>query len=155
MLNSDWLRHFYFSSETADLNSMTLDRKQDDNFLNQFFVFGANRKKQDGPSGLWLAETFLFALVKPLSRIQRNFTRSKISTSSTKFVFFGSIEKTRLLPWSLIGWDIFNLSSQISEWNSTKIDRKQDLNVLFQVCGFLTRWLPWSLTCWDIFDFSS
>ena len=56
--------------------------------------------------------------------------------SSTKFVFFGLIGKTRWLPWPLIGWDIFNFSSETVERNSTKLDRKQDLNVLYQVCVF-------------------
>ena len=31
---------------------------------------------------------------------------------------------------------IFNFSSETAEWNSTKLDRKQDLNVLYQVCVF-------------------
>ena len=59
-----------------------------------------------------------------------------MSTSSTKFVFFGPIGKTRWPPWPLIGWDIFDFSSETAEQNSTKLDRKQDLNVLYQVCVF-------------------
>ena len=43
--------------------------------------------------------------------------------------------------------------------NSTKLDRKQDLNVLYQVCIFRadwkTRWPPWPLIGWDIIDFLS
>ena len=65
-----------------------------------------------------------------------NKTGSRISTSSTKFVFLGSIRKTRWLPWPLIGWDIFNFFSETTERNSTKLDRKQDLNFLYQVCLF-------------------
>ena len=68
--------------------------------------------------------------------MQWNLTASKISTSSTKFVFFGSIGKTRLPPWPLIGWDIFDFSSETAEQNSTKLDSKQDLNVLYHVCVF-------------------
>ena len=75
-----------------------------------------------------------------------NLTGSKISMSSTKFVFFGRIRKTRLQPWTLIGWDIFHFSSETAEWNSIKLNRKQDLNVLFQGCVFRadkkTRWRP-------------
>ena len=48
-------------------------------------------------------------------------------------VFRADRKKTIWLPWPLIGWDIFDFSS---EQNSTKLDRKQDLNVLFQVCVF-------------------
>ena len=92
-------------------------------------------KKQDASSGLWLAETFSTSL-KPLNGIRRNLTGSKISTSSTKFVFNGPIGKTRWPPWPLIGWDIFDFSSETAEWNLTKLDRKQDLNVLYQVCVF-------------------
>ena len=98
--------------------------------------FSGRSEKQDGRPGLWLAETFSTSPLKPLNEIQWNLTGSKISTSSTKFVFFGPIGKTRWLPWPLIGWDIFDFSSETAERNSTKLDRKQDLNVLYQVCVF-------------------
>ena len=83
-----------------------------------------------------LTFTFLTSPLKPLNRIQRNLTGSKISMSSTKFVFFGPIGKTRWLPRALIGWDTFDFFSKTAEGNSTKLDRKQDLNVLYQVCVF-------------------
>ena len=121
--------------------------------------FSGRSEKQDGRPGLWLVETFSTSPLKPLNKIQRNLTGSKISTSSTKFVFFGPIGKTRWPSWSLTGWDIFDFSSETAEWNSTKLDRKQDLNVLYQVCVFgpigKTRWPPWPRIGWDIFDFSS
>ena len=98
--------------------------------------FSGRSEKQDGRPGLWLAETFSTSPIKPLNRIQQNLTGSKISTSSTKFVFFGPIGKTRWPPWPLIGWDIFDFSYETAERNSTKLDRKQDLNVLYQVCVF-------------------
>ena len=83
-----------------------------------------------------LTFTFLTSPLKPLNRIQRNLTGSKISTSSTKFVFFVPIGKTRWPPRALIGWDTFDFFSKTAEGNSTKLDRKQDLNVLYQVCVF-------------------
>ena len=98
--------------------------------------FSGQSEKQDGRPGLWLAETFSTSPLKPLNGIQGNLTGSKISKSSTKFVFFGPIGKTRWPPWPLIGWDIFDFSSETTEWNSTKLHRKQDLNVLYQVCVF-------------------
>ena len=105
--------------------------------------------KQDGRPGLWLAETFSTSPLKPLNWIQRNLTGSKTSTSSTKFVFFGPIGKTSWPPWPLIGWDIFDFSSETAERNWTKIDRKQDLNVLYQVCVFRADWKnkmpPWPI----------
>ena len=121
--------------------------------------FSGQWQKQDGRPSLWLAETFSTSFLKLLNRIQRNLTGSKISTSSTKFVFFGPVWKKRWQPWPLIGWDIFDFFSEIAERNSTKLDRKQDLNVLYQVCVFLanlkTRWRPWPLISWDIFYFFS
>ena len=99
--------------------------------------FSGRSEKQNGRTGVWLAETFSTSSLKPLNWIQRNLTGSKISTSSTKFVFFGPIGKTRWPPWPLIGWDIFNFFSETAEQNSRKLDRKQDLNVLYQVCVFL------------------
>ena len=98
--------------------------------------FSGRSEKQDGHPGLWLAETYLTSPLKRLNGIQRNLTGNKISTSSTKFVFFGSIGKTRWPPWPLISWDIFDFSSETTERNSTKLDGKQDLNVLYQVCVF-------------------
>ena len=83
-----------------------------------------------------LTFTFLTSPLKPLNRIQRNLTGSKISTSSTKFVFFGPIGKTRWPPWPLIGRDTFDFFSRTTQGNSTKLDRKQDLNLLYQVCVF-------------------
>ena len=98
--------------------------------------FSGRSEKQDGRPGLWLADTFSTSPLKPLNGIQRNLTGSKISTSFTKFVFFGPIGKTRWPPWTLIGWDIFDFSSKTAERNSTKLDRKQDLNILYHVCVF-------------------
>ena len=102
----------------------------------QSLCFLGRSEKQDGRPGLWLAETFSTSPLEPLNGIQRNLTGSKISMSSTKFVFFGPIGKTRWPPWPLIGWDIFDFSSEIAERNWTKLDRKKDLKVLYQVCAF-------------------
>ena len=74
--------------------------------------FSRQSEKQDGHLGLWLVETFSTSPLKPLNEIQRNLTGSKISMSSTKFLFFGPIGKTRSPPWHLIGWDIFDFSSE-------------------------------------------
>ena len=51
--------------------------------------------------------------------------------SFTKFVFFGLIQNTRWRSRHLIGRDIFEVSAE-----STKLDLKPDLNVLFKVCVF-------------------
>ena len=100
--------------------------------------FSGWSEKQDGRPCLWFAESFSTSSLKLLNGIQRNLTGSKISTYSTKFVFFRPIGKTRWPPWPLIGWDIIDFFSETAERNSTKLDRKQDLNVLYQVCVFQT-----------------
>ena len=119
------------------------------------FVFFGPIGKQDGRPSLWLTETFSTSPLKPLNGIQGNLTGCKISTSSTTFVFFGPIGKTRWLSWPLI----FDFFSETAERNSTTLQRKQDLNVLYEVCVFgpigKTRWPPQPLIGWDIFDFFS
>ena len=135
-LASDWLRH----SRLLVWNRWTTFNKTWQKARSQRLLptlcFSGLSEKQDGRPGLWLAETFSTSPLKPLNRFQWNLTGSKISTSSTKFVFFGLIRKTRWPPCPLIGWDIFDFSSETAERNSTKLDRKQDLNVLYQVCVF-------------------
>ena len=82
------------------------------------------------------SEKFSTSPLKPLNEIQRNLTGIKISTSSIKSVFFRPNWKIRWPPWPLIGLDIIDFSSEMAQRNSTKLDRKQDLNVLYQVCVF-------------------
>ena len=63
-----------------------------------------------------------------------------------------------MAAWPLIDRDTFDFS-ETTEWNSMKLDRKQDLNVLYQGYVFqadkknkMAAWPPISR---DIFDFSS
>ena len=135
-LASDWLRYFRLlrCNRWTEFNETWQEARSQCPLPS--LCFSGRSEKQDGRPSLWLAVTFLTSPLKPLNGIQRNLSRSKISTSSTKFVFFGSIGKTRWPPWPLIGWDIFDFSSETAEWNSKKLDRKQDLNVLYQVCVF-------------------
>ena len=135
-LASDWLRHFRLLlwNRWTEFNETWQEARSQCLLLS--LCFSGRSENQDGGPGLWLAETFSTSPLKPLNGIQRNLTGSKISTSSTKFVFFGPIGKTRWPPWPLIGWDIFDFFSGTAERNSTKLDRKQDLNVLYQVCVF-------------------
>ena len=67
--------------------------------------------------------------------------------------------KTKMVPWPLIGWEIFNFFSEIAEWNSMKLKRKQDLNVLYQVCVFWLITKMVTTVCpligWNIFDLFS
>ena len=135
-LASDWLRHFrllIWNRWTEFKECWQEARSQRP--LPSFVFFGPIGKTRWLP-GLWLAEIFSTSSLKPLNGIQRNLIGSKIATPSTKFVFFGWIRKTKWPPWPMIGWDIFDFSYETTEWNSAKLDRKQDLNVLYQVCVF-------------------
>ena len=135
-LASDWLIHFRLLlwNRWTEFNETWQEARSQCPLPS--LCFSGRSEKQDGRPGLWLAETFSTSPLKPLKGIQRNLTGSKISMSSTKFVFFGPIGKTRWPPWPLIGWDIIDFSSETAERNSTKLYRKQDLNVLYQVCVF-------------------
>ena len=133
-LASDWLRHFrllLWNRWTEFNETWQVARSQ-----RPLPSLCGRSEKQDGRPGLWLAEAFPTSALKPLNGIQQNLTGSKISTSSTKLVFFGPIGKKRWPPWPLIGWGISDFCSKTAERNSTKLDRKQDLNVLYQVCIF-------------------
>ena len=98
--------------------------------------FSGRSENKDGLHGLWLTKTFLNSPLKPLNRIQWNLIGSKMTTYSTKFLFFWLIGKTKWPPWPLIYWDIFYFSSETAERNSRKLDRKQDLNILYLVWFF-------------------
>ena len=72
------------------------------------------------------SETFSTFPLKPLNRFQRIKIGSRISVSSTKFVFSGRSEKTRGLPWLLICWNLFNFSSATAEnitWQEARSQR--------------------------------
>ena len=123
---SDWLRHFRLLlwNRWTEFNE-TWQEARSQNLLPSL-CFSGRSEKQDGRPGLWLAETFSTSPLKPLNGIQRNLIGSKISTPSTKFVFFRPIRKTKWPPWPLIGCYIFDFS-ETAERNSTKLDRKKDL----------------------------
>ena len=106
-LASDWLRHFRLLLWNCWTEfNQTWQEARSQCPLRSLCLSGRS-EKQDGHPGLWLAETFLTSPQKLLKGIQRNWTETKCSTSSTKFVFFGPIKKTIWQPWPLIGWDIF------------------------------------------------
>ena len=135
-LASDWLWHFQLLlwNRWTKFNETWQEARSQ--CLLPSLCFSGRSEKRNGRPGLWLAETFSTSPLKPLNGIHRKLIRSKISTPSTKFMLFGPIGKTRWPPLPLIGWDIFDFSSQTAEQYSTKLDRKQVLNVFYQVCVF-------------------
>ena len=121
--------------------------------------FSGWSEKQDDSSGLWLAVTFSTPPLKLLNRIQRNLTRSKISMFSTKFVFFGPIEKTRWPPgfWFAETFStspLKPLKGIQRNLTGSKISTSSTKFVFFGTIG-KTTWPPKPLIGWDIFDFFS
>ena len=144
-LASDWLKHFRLLlwNRSTEFNETWQEARAQRPLPS--LSFSGRSEKQDGRPGLWLVWTFSTSPLKPLNRIQRNLAGSKISTSSNKFVFFRPIGKTRWPPWPLIGWYIFDFYSETAERNSTKLDRTQDLNILYQVCVSKQKCPPWPI----------
>ena len=156
-LASDWLRHFQLLL-LKPLNG--IQRNLTGSKISTSFtkcVFFGRSEKQDGRPGLWLVETLSTFPLKPLNGIWWNLTGSKISASSTKFVFFVPIEKNNMAALASDWWRHF----QLLLWNRwTEFDkhgRKQDLNVLYQVCvcwaDRKNKMAAWHLIGWDIFNF--
>ena len=63
----------------------------------------------------------------------------------TKFLFISAPEPKAQVHYCddalsvvrpLLTFHIFDFSSETTEWNSTKLARKQELNILYQVCVF-------------------
>ena len=95
-LASDWLTHFRLLlwNRWKEFNQTWLGALYQCPLPS--LCFWGRSEKQDGRPGLWLAETFSTSSLKPLNWIQRNSTGSKISTSSTKFVFYRADRKNKM-----------------------------------------------------------
>ena len=136
-LASDWLRHFRLLlwNRWKESNQTWLEARHQCPLPS--LCFSGKTRWPPWPLIGWVIFDFSSETAKQNST---KLKRSKISTSSTKFVFFGQIGKARWPPWRLIGWDIFDFFSDTAELNSMKLDRKQDINVLYQVCVFRADW---------------
>ena len=86
---------------------------------------------------------YVFLFSSETARIQRKLTGSKISMSSTKFLFFGPIWKPRWPSRPQISRDILDFSYETTEQNSTKMNRKPDLKFVFFGLIRKPRWGPW------------
>ena len=137
-LASDWLRHFRLLlwDRWTEFNEPWQEARSQHPLPS--VCLSGRWEKQDGRPGLWFADTFSTIPLKPLNGIQRNLTGGKISTSSAKFVFFQPTGKNKMATRPLIGWVIFDFS-ETADQNSTKLDKNQDICVLYKVCVFLDR----------------
>ena len=158
-LASDWLRYYRLLlwNRWMEFNETWQESRSKHPLPS--LCFSGRSEKQDGRPGLWLVETFWTSPLKPLNRIQWNLIGSKISTPSTKFVFFGPIGKTKWRPWPLIGWDIFDFSSETVKgiWRNLIGSKISTPSTKFVFYSWIrkTKWPPWPMICWDIFNFSS
>ena len=157
-LTSDWLRHFglLLWNIWTEFNK-TWQEARSERPLPSWCFWGLSENKMAAlASDCW----DIFDFSETAEGNSKRLDRKQDLNALYQVCVFGPIGKTRWLPWPLIGWDIFDFSSETAERNSTKLDtRKQNLNVLYQVCVIpadrkKTRWPPWPLIGWDIFDFS-
>ena len=95
-LATDWLRHFRLLlwNRLTEFNETWQEARSQR--LLPSLCFSGRSEKQDGRPGLLLAETFSTSPLKLLNGIQRKLTGSKISTFSTKFVFFQADRKNKM-----------------------------------------------------------
>ena len=109
-----WLAETFSTSFLKPLNRIR------QNLTKKFLFFSGRWEKQDGRPGFWLAEKFSTFPLKPLNGIQRNLTGSKVSTSSTKFVFLGLISKQKCSPWQIPqkGGTLYSGARYVALWVS-------------------------------------
>ena len=109
---------WYFSSETAEMNSTKLNRKQDLNVLYQFVFFGPIRKTRWTSRPLISWKMFNFSS-------ETNLAGSTVSTSSINFVFFGVDRKKqdgRPGLWLAETFSTFSSeTTECNQWNLTEI----------------------------------
>ena len=127
---------FDFFSETAERNSIKLDRKEDLNVLYQVCVFRADRKnKMAALASDWL-RYFRLLLRNRWTEFDETWQEARSQCPLPSLCFSGRSVKKRWQPWPMIGWDIFDFSSETAVLDSKKFDRKQDLNIFYQVVFF-------------------
>ena len=127
---------FDFSSETAEHNSTKLDRKQDHNVFSQVCVFRTDQKNMmAAPASDWLSH-FPLLLWNHCTEFNETWREERSQRPLPSLCFSGWSEDTKWTPRPLIGWDIFDFSSKTAERNSTKLDGKQEHNILYGICVF-------------------
>ena len=87
---------FEFSSATTGRNFMKLQNLVSTELPLPRLCFWAPIGKPRWPSWQLIAETFSTSFLQPLKGFQWKYTGSKYWTSSTKFVYFGANQKTKM-----------------------------------------------------------
>ena len=105
---------------------------------NKFGFFGPIGKMMIAPASDWLRHFRL--LWNQWTEFNETCLEAKSQRLLPSLCFSGrSKKKTKMAHPAMIGWDIFDFSFETAEWNSMKFYRKQDLNVLREVCVFSDR----------------
>ena len=150
-LASDWLRHFDFSSETAEQNSWKFDRKQALNVLYQVCVFRADRKnKMAALASDWLRH-FRLLLWNRWTEFNETWREARSQRPLPSLCFSGRSWKQDGRP-SLWFAETFSTSRQKAlnriqrNLTGSKISMSFTNCVLFGPMG-KTRWPSWPLIC--------
>ena len=98
---------------------------------------GGRSENRNGFPYLWLAKTFSTFSLQPLTEFNETVQKARYQRPLPSLCYFVRVErKSKWSSCALVDWDIFNFSLQPLQ-NSKKLDRTQDLNVLYQVWVFL------------------
>ena len=126
---SDWLRHsqLLLCDRYLEFNETWKEARSKRHLPR--LCFPGRLEKQDGHPGFWLAETFSASPLKPMNGIQQNSQEAR-SQRLFHVCVFQVYRRNKIAARPVIGWGIFDFSSETTEWNSTKFDRTQDLNAL-------------------------
>ena len=130
---SDWLRHFRLLlwNQWTEFNE-TSQEARSQRPLPSLCFSGRSEKKMAALASDWLRQ-FRLLLWNRWTEFNETWQEAISQCPLPSLCFSGRSEKQDgRLP--LIGWDIFDFFSETAERNSTKLDRKQDLNVFYQVC---------------------
>ena len=68
-------------------------------------------------------------------KFKETWQEARSSCPLPSLCFSGRSEK-KMAALSSVGWGILDFFSETTERNSTKLDRKQDLNLFYQICVF-------------------
>ena len=153
-LASDWLKHFSTSPQPLNgfWRNLTWSKSSAPSINFVFFVPIGNPRWPPWPLICWNIFRLLFH--NRWMDFDETWQEASPQHHLSSLVFFVPIGNPRWPPWPLIGWNIFRLLH--NRWMElTKLDKKQVLNALYQVCVFVPivnpRWPPWPLIGWNIF----
>ena len=124
-----WVTETFSTSSLKRLNGIfqnITESKKSTSFIK--LCFSGWSQKQYCCPGLWLAGTFSASA----TWTEFNKTWQEATSQRPLQSLYGPIRKPSWLPWPLICGDIFDFFPDTTELNATKLDRMQDLNVLYQ-----------------------